>query len=148
MHPYQSAHILKDGNTIGFVSKLHPSVAETYGIPDTMMAEMDFDPLLPKHVTAAPISNYQGVYKDLSIVVVETLPFSDIARALENVDDRLLKHSYAVDIYQDEALGSQKSITIRCFIQSMEGTMSDKMIDGVMQKVLQKLEQDCGAQIR
>ncbi len=148
MHPYQSAHILKNGDIIGFVSKLHPSVSETYGIPDTVMAEMDFEPLLPEHVIASPISNYQGVYKDLSIVVDETLPFTDIARVLEDIDDTLLKYAYVVDIYQDEALGSQKSVTIRCFIQSMEGTMSDKMIDGVMQKVLQNLEQECGAQIR
>jgi len=148
MHPYQSAHIVKEGEVIGFVSKLHPSVAEAYGIPDTFIAEMALGALLPKHVNAQPISNYQGVYKDLSIVVAETLPFSEIATALEGVDDALLKQFYAVDIYQDEALGDQKSVTIRCFIQSMEGTMSDKMIDSVMQKVLQKLEEACGATIR
>ncbi len=148
MHPYQSAHIFKEGMPIGFVSKLHPNVAQTYGIPDTMIAEMDFAALLPKHIIHKPISNYQGVYKDLSIVVAESLSFSEIHTALSNIEAPLLKQFYPVDIYQDEALGEQKSITIRCFIQSIEGTMSDKIIDGVMQKVLQVLEQKCGAQIR
>jgi phenylalanyl-tRNA synthetase beta chain len=148
MHPYQSAHIFKEGTAIGFVSKLHPSVAQEYGIPDTMIAEMDFTALLPKHIVAKPISNYQGVYKDLSIVVPESLSFSEIHTVLSNIDTPLLKQFYPVDIYQDEALGEQKSVTVRYFIQSMEGTMSDKMIDGVMQEVLQALEQKCGAQIR
>jgi phenylalanyl-tRNA synthetase beta chain len=148
MHPYQSAHIIKENEVIGFVSKLHPSVAESYGIPNTFIAEMAFDALLPKHITAQPISNYQGVYKDLSIVLAQALPFSDISTALAQIDNALLKQCYAVDIYQDEALGSQKSVTIRCFIQSMEGTLSDKMIDEVMQQVLQTLEQECGATIR
>jgi phenylalanyl-tRNA synthetase beta chain len=123
-------------------------VAQEYGIPDTMIAEMDFAALLPKHIVAKPISNYQGVYKDLSIVVPESLSFSEIRAALSHIDAPLLKQFYPVDIYQDEALGEQKSVTIRYFIQSMEGTMSDKMIDGVTQEVLQVLEQKCGAQIR
>ena len=103
-------HIFKEGTPIGFVSKLHPSVAQEYGIPDTMIAEMDFAALLPKHIVAKPISNYQGVYKDLSIVVSESLSFSEIHAVLSNIDTPLLNQFYPVDIYQDEALGEQKSI--------------------------------------
>ena len=68
-HPYQSADIVVGGKVCGFLSKLHPTVAEDFGIPDTFIAELDFDALLPKHINAKPISKFQGVYKDLSVVI-------------------------------------------------------------------------------
>jgi len=148
MHPYQSAHIIKENKIIGFVSKLHPSVAETYGIPDTFISEMDLEALLPKHIIAVPVSNYQGVYKDLSLVVEETLPFSSLAQSITQLPDPLLKRFYPVDIYQDDTLEGQKSITVRFFIQSSEETLSDATIEGLMQKVLTQLEAECGAVLR
>ncbi len=148
MHPYQSAEVIKDGSVIGFISKLHPSVTETYSIPDTIIAELDFDALMPRHITAKPISNYQGVYKDLSIVVEETLPFSSISQSLTNIDDPILKRFYPIDLYQDDTLGSQKSVTIRFYLQSIEGTLSETQIETVMQEILEKLAHDCGASIR
>ena len=148
MHPYQSAHILKDGVHIGFVSKLHPSAAEAYGIPDTMIAEMDLSALLPTHTIAKPISNYQGVYKDLSIVVEESLPFSAIEKSISGIKNPLLKRFYPVDIYQDASLQSEKSMTVRFYLQSMDGTLSETMIETLMQEILQKLTEDCKARIR
>ena len=148
MHPYQSAHIIKEGKVIGFVSKLHPSAAEAYGIPDTLIAEMDLAALLPKHITAKPISNYQGVYKDLSLVVEEHLPFSHIAQSIERIDTEVLKRFYPVDVYQDDTLGSHKSVTVRFFIQSMEGTLLEERIEALMQQILEHLETDCGARLR
>jgi len=148
MHPYQSAQIIKDGLPIGFISKLHPSAAEAYGIPDTMIAEMDLAALLPQHITAKPISNYQGVYKDLSLVVDEALPFSKVAQSITRIENPLLKRFFPVDIYQDASLGSRKSMTIRFYLQSMKGTLSDTMIETLMQEILSTLAQDCGAKIR
>ena len=67
IHPYQSANIIIDGKVCGFISKLHPTVQENFDIPETFIAELDFDALLPTHINAAPISKFQGVYKDLSV---------------------------------------------------------------------------------
>jgi len=148
MHPYQSASIIKDAQIIGYISKLHPTVAEDYGVSDTMIAELDFAPLIPEHIVAKPISNYQGVYKDLSIVVDRSLSFSQIYNSIDSLDEQILRGFSPVDVYEDESLGEQKSVTVRFYIQSMDGTLSDKLIDGVMQSVLAKLESDCGARLR
>lgn len=148
MHPYQSASVVKNGKTIGFVGKLHPAVAQSYGIPDTILAELDFSALVSEHIIAKPISNYQGVYKDLSVVVENSLSFSDISLAIKSIDERMLKGFNSVDIYEDKSLGDNKSLTIRFFIQSMEGTLSDKQIDGIMKTILNKLENDCKATLR
>ena len=148
MHPYQSAEIIQQGRIIGFISKLHPSVAEAYGIADTVIAELELDALMPRHITAKAISNYQGVYKDLSIVVDAPLPFARIEESLDQIENEILQRYYPIDIYQDSDLGSQKSVTIRFYLQSLQETLSEKQIDGLMQEILERLADDCGATIR
>ncbi len=148
VHPYQSADIVVDGKICGYMSKLHPTVQEEYGIPVTFIAELSLDALLPKHINAVPISKFQGVYKDLSIVIDKSLSYYEVAKVLNALNLPLLKESYPVDIYEDEKLGEKKSLTIRFFIQSMEKTLEDSDIEAVMAEVMKALESDCNAELR
>jgi len=148
VHPYQSADILIDNRVVGYISKLHPAAIESYGISETFIAELDFSSLLPKHIIAKPISNYQGVYKDLSLVVDKTLQFSEIESVIDGIDEPILKRFYPIDIYENEELGEQKSVTVRLYIQSMEETLSEQMIESLIEKILDRLNSQCGAKLR
>jgi len=148
LHPYQSANVLVDGTVCGFVSKLHPEVQGDFDLPVTFIAEIDFDALLPKHINAKAISKFQGVYKDLSVVIAKSLSYYEVAKVLNGLNIEMLQDSYPVDIYQDEALGDQKSLTIRFFIQSMEKTLEEADIEAVMSKVMDALSKDCNASLR
>ena len=148
IHPYQSADIVIEGKVCGFLSKLHPTVAEAFDIPVTFIAELDFDALLPKHINAKPISKFQGVYKDLSVVIDKAMRYYDVAAVLNTLDLPMLKDIYPVDIYEDEKLGDKKSLTIRFFIQSMERTLEDADIEAVMGEVMSALETQCKAELR
>ncbi len=148
IHPYQSANIVVDGKVCGFLSKLHPTVQESFDLPVTFIAELDFDALLPKHINVTPISKFQGVYKDLSVVIDKSLNYYEVAKVLNGLDLPMLKDVYPVDIYEDEKLGDKKSLTIRFFIQSMERTLEDADIETVMSQVMTTLENECSAELR
>ncbi|MEA1954619.1 MAG: phenylalanine--tRNA ligase subunit beta [Campylobacterota bacterium] len=148
IHPYQSADIVIDGKVSGFMTKLHPTVQEELSIPDTFIAELDFDALLPKHINAKPISKFQGVYKDLSVVIEKSMNYYEVAKVLNALDNPLLKDIYPVDIYEDENLGDKKSLTIRFFIQAMEKTLEESDIERVMSQIMTTLETQCHAQLR
>jgi len=148
IHPYQSADIVIDGKVCGYMSKLHPTVQERYGIPVTFIAELSLEALLPKHINAVPISKFQGVYKDLSIVIDKSLSYYEVAKVLNGLNLPLVKEKYPVDIYEDEKLGDKKSLTIRFFIQSMEKTLEDSDIEAVMAEVMHALESHCNAELR
>ena len=148
LHPYQSANVLVDGKVCGFISKLHPTVQESYGIPVTFIAELDFNALLPSHINAVPISKFQGVYKDLSVVIDKSMSYYSVAKVLNNLNLGMLKDSYPVDIYEDEKLGNKKSLTIRFFIQSMDKTLEDADIESVMSSIMGALETQCNAELR
>jgi phenylalanyl-tRNA synthetase beta chain len=148
IHPYQSADIIIDGKVCGFLTKLHPTVQDEYDIPETFIAELDFDALLPKHINAAPISKFQGVYKDLSVVIDKSMNYYEVAKVLNSLEIPMLKDTYPVDIYEDKKLGDKKSLTIRFFIQSMEKTLEESDIEAVMSQIMASLETECKAQLR
>ncbi len=148
IHPYQSANIIVDGKVCGFLSKLHPTVQESFGIPETFIAELDFDAFLPTHINATPISKFQGVYKDLSVVIDKSLNYYEVAKVLNALELPMLKDTYPVDIYEDEKLGDKKSLTVRFFIQSMEKTLEDSDIETVLGQIMMALETECKAELR
>ncbi|MCB4743591.1 MAG: phenylalanine--tRNA ligase subunit beta [Sulfurovum sp.] len=148
IHPYQSADIIVNGHVSGFISKLHPTVQEAYDIPTTFIAEVDFEMLLPKHINAEPISKFQGVYKDISIVIDKSLNYFEVAKVLNKLNLPMLKESYPIDIYTDKKLGDKKSLTIRFFIQSMDKTLEENDIESMMNQIMETLQKQCGAELR
>jgi len=147
-HPYQNADIIIDNEVAGFISKLHPTVADEFDLPQTFIAEISFDSLIPKHINSKPISKFQGVYKDLSLVIDKNLPYNQVATAIKQLNLPLLKKFYPIDIYEDETLGEHKSLTIRLFIQSLDGTLTDKEIEETIDKILNSLKEQYGATLR
>ena len=114
----------------------------------TFIAELDFDTFLPKHINATPISKFQGVYKDLSVVIDKSLNYFEVAKVLNALDIPTLKDTYPIDIYEDEKLGDKKSLTVRFFIQSMEKTLEDADIEGVMSEIMSALASEYKAELR
>jgi len=82
------------------------------------------------------------------VVVDENISVKPIMDSIRALELDILKDYYVIDIYQDEALGTHKSVTIRFFIQSMEKTLKDKEIEKLMKQVLEKLQGDFGAELR
>ncbi|MCK4442562.1 MAG: phenylalanine--tRNA ligase subunit beta, partial [Sulfurovaceae bacterium] len=148
IHPYQSADIIIDNEVCGFISKLHPSVAEEFDLPQTFIAEISFDALIPKHINANAISKFQGVYKDLSLVIDKNLSYNQVSTTIKLLNLPLLKNYYPIDVYEDKRLKNQKSLTIRLFIQSLENTLKDKDIEESVKKIINSLKEQYGATLR
>lgn len=112
------------------------------------MQRLIFDALLPKHINAVAISKFQGVYKDLSVVIDKSMGYYEVAKVLNDLDAPMLKDVYPVDIYEDEKLGDKKSLTVRFFIQSMEKTLEDADMESVMNDIMFALKNECQATLR
>ena len=148
IHPYQSADIIINNESCGYLTKVHPSVCDTFDLKETFVAEIDFAALIPQHINASAISKFQGVYKDLSFVLNENTPYSQVSLSIKALNLPLLKKFYAVDVYKDETLRDEKSLSLRFFIQSKQNTLSDEEIDSTMNSIIEKLQAEYGANLR
>ena len=148
IHPGQYARILCRGEAVGFLSKLHPAAAKRFDLPDTFIAEFDLEKTKPEMKTAQPTSRFQRVQRDISVVIDETIPFSRIRSAIDDLGIKSVQGFYPVDLYQDAQMGGKLSLTVRFFLQSMETTLDDTAINEAMEKVMHKLESAFGAVLR
>ena len=148
IHPYSSADIFIDDKRVGWLSKLNIKAQEEFDLDVTYIAELDFEALIPEHKNASDISNFQGAFKDLSLLVDRELPYNKIDRVIKDIKEPLIRRFFPIDVYEDESLGDKKSVTIRFFLQSIDSNLSDEMIEEVMRVILETLEQSCEAKLR
>jgi phenylalanyl-tRNA synthetase beta chain len=149
IHPYQNGNILIDNKVVGTIYKLHPSVADDFDISsDTFIAEISFDKLSDKIVQATNISKYQSSKRDLSIITPKNIEYKEIKDIIKGLKIDEIKQFNLVDIYSDEKLGDNESLTIKFVLQSSEKTLEDDDINKIMDKVLDMLNKKLNIGIR
>jgi len=143
IHPYQNATIIKDGKKIGSIYKLHPTAASDFNISsDTFISEINFDSLSNETIIATSISKFQASKRDLSIITPKNLEYKEIKKAINSLKINEIKQFNLVDIYTDEKLGDDESLTIKFILQSETKTFEESDINEIMDRVLSKLEKD------
>ena len=67
---------------------------------------------------------------------------------IKELDLPLLNRYYPIDVYEDETLDNQKSLTLRLFIQSLDKTLNDEDINLTVNTIIEKLQAQYGATLR
>ncbi len=140
IHPYQNANVIVDGKNIGYISKVHPSVCEDYDLSDTFIAEIDFEAIKNDLVTTKSYSKFQASKKDLSIITPKTLAYKEIKDVINSLDDSNIKQYNLIDVYSDDNLGENESLTIRFVLQNDKKTMEEEDITASMNNILEALD--------
>jgi len=147
-HIYQSAKVLLDGEVIGELFRVHPSVEKAYDLDATYMCELDFSKLSYELKVAKKSSKYQASFRDLSIIMPKEMSYEKLKGVIEENATKELVRFYPVDKYSDETLGEMMSLSLRFVLQSSEKTLEEEDITSAMDKVLDALKQDLGVGLR
>ncbi|MCD8072814.1 MAG: phenylalanine--tRNA ligase subunit beta [Alistipes sp.] len=115
--------------------------------------EMDFGLLLKatrKHtVRVEELSRYPEVRRDLALLVDRQTKFSELRDAAMSAEKKLLAGVSLFDVYEGDKLPSgKKSYALSFIIEDKTRTLQDRDIDRIMNNIINKLESQCGAQIR
>jgi phenylalanyl-tRNA synthetase beta chain len=149
VHPYQNASIMKNGKCIGILYKLHPIVADDFDISkDTFIAQLNLDLIKKETTIASNISKFQASRRDLSVIAPVNLEYKEIKKVIKSLKIREIKQFNLVDIYRDEKLQNNESLTIRFILQSETKTFEESDINDIMDKILHKLQEELGIGLR
>jgi phenylalanyl-tRNA synthetase beta chain len=143
-HPYQTAKLFLDGVEVGYIGKLHPKVAKDFDLDDTFIAEIDLELLQPKKQFANDIIKIQKSTRDLSLVVDKSKSYGELKKAIEELEIIEIVEFYPIDIFD---LGDKNSLTIRIILQNPEKSLTDEEINGIIAKVIEKLN-SVGVELR
>ena len=148
IHPYQSADIFINSKKVGFITKLHLNIAKNLELPDTFMAEIDFDKIDFNLKDAHKFSKFQSSTRDLSLLIPKDLEFYKIREEIRTQEIPYLKELYPLDIYQSEELGENMSLTLRLILQSNEKTLEEEDINSVTKNILEHLQNSLNIGLR
>jgi len=89
------------------------------------------------------------VYRDLAIVVDKQLSFESVEKAVRKAKLDKLQEVKLFDIFESEKLGKDKrSLALSFTFLDEEKTLTDKEIEGLVNKLIQTLEKEVSAEIR
>ncbi len=101
------------------------------------------------HKLFEAVPKFPAVRRDLALVVDKTLSFEVIKNIALQTEKKLLQSVSIFDVYEgDKIPEGKKSYALKFILQDSDKTLTDKLIDKSMQKILAALEQQVGASLR
>jgi len=107
------------------------------------------EPTSDDKITYNPVSRFPAVQRDLSMVVDKNVSFQSAKDVVQNLHLSKLTDIKLFDVFENEKLGNdKKSFAITFTFLDKEKTLTDKEIDGFMNKIILNLEKELNAEIR
>jgi len=102
-----------------------------------------------KDIVYKQVPKFPSVKRDLSLVLDRNIKFSDLRDAAMKAERKLLKHVDLFDIYEGSNISEgKKSYALSFILQDESKTLTDKVIDKSMKRILMTFEQQFNAQLR
>ena len=139
--------------TLGHIGKINEAISKKFEIKQEIFyAELDWDLLLKStshNIVYAEVSKFPSVKRDLSLVIDKTVSFSEIEGVAKITEPHLIKDIRIFDVYEGERIEKgKKAYAITFILQDEERTLTDKIIDKTMSKLMKAYENETGAMIR
>ncbi|KEO74407.1 phenylalanine--tRNA ligase subunit beta [Anditalea andensis] len=152
--PFDYALQLSLGNKmvgkIGLVNDKITRLAEVK--QEVFYAELNWDYLLKRSTGLkqyAEISKFPEVRRDLSLVIDREITFDAIRKVAVKAGGKLLKRIGVFDVYQGDKIDKEKkAYALSFYLQDLENTLTDKVIDKTMGRLMQSFENEINALIR
>ncbi len=153
LHPAQSAEIQVEGQTVGYLGKIHPEVAEVYELEQPLyLFEMNLDQVIPHvrpSVSFKPLPKFPSVRRDLAVLVPLTVKAEDVETQIRKVAGPILEDVKLFDLYQGEQIAKGfVSLAYSLVYRNPERTLTDAEVNLVHSQIIQSLEQTLGARLR
>ncbi|MDD5952088.1 MAG: phenylalanine--tRNA ligase subunit beta, partial [Oscillospiraceae bacterium] len=151
-HPGRCAVITKDGERVGVLGEIHPTVMENYKM-DTRVVSFSLDvdrlfELADTDKTYTPLPKFPAVTRDLALLCDEDLTVRTLEKAIIRGAGKYLESIKLFDVYQGEQIAAgKKSVAFSVTLRSADGTLTDEISNQVVAKIMAELEKS-GAVLR
>ncbi len=151
-HPGRSVQAFYEGTLMATLGEVSPAVAGQFKLTQAVaLVDIPLEAVLPlvKHArTYVPASVFPEAKRDVAVVVDARTEYDDIARAIRRVD-ALVTNVEWFDTYRGKNLPEQKkSLAMHVTFSAPDRTLESREVDAMMEKIVLRLKQDFGADLR
>lgn len=151
-HPGRTAQAFKDGKLLATIGEVSPHILANVKIEgrvamvDCPLKEIFALSRGTKSFTAP--SSYPESKRDLAVIVDAHVEYDDIARAIRETDALVTAVEW-FDTYAGKGIADgKKSVAMHLDFSSSERTLTAEEVDGLLQKILLRLKEKFGAEMR
>ena len=154
LHPGKSAGLYFQNKLIGVLGELHPLKVNEYdlGKNPVVVMELKLDELLSSKVSVIkmkPIPRFPSMSRDLAFVVKKEIAVKDIIKTIRVTGKGIVVNAEVFDVYEGEHIEEgKKSIAISITYQKDEGTLTEKEVTDVEDKIKFELLKTYHAELR
>ena len=150
---YSKKLIISNGkDEVGFIGELNKKLLHDYSISTKVCyAEINISKIeiFKSVVKYKEISKFPSSRRDISMIVDSEVSFDIIKKLSFDVEKNILKEVNLFDVYKDKSMSKdKKSYAVSFIFNDSKKTLTDKHIDQVMKKIMNKFNKDLNAQIR
>lgn len=144
----------RSGKNLGFMGLVAKKWLKMCDIKqEVVFAELDWTSIVKlavkKKITYTPLPRTQPVKRDLALLIDHNVTMAQIDKVVRDSEKRLLRDVTLFDVYEGKNLEpGKKSYAIAITLQDDEKTLQDKQIESVMEKIINNLKKQLGAQLR
>lgn len=151
-HPGRQGSIVYQGTEIAVYGEVHPQVLRNFKISGRVYAaEIQLEKILDLFNQTPHFKNlarYPAVERDLAVVVDEQQAVGELVNHLEKSAGKLLQKTTVFDVYAGKPIPEgKKSVAFSLRFQG-ERTLTDDEINAIMDKCVEGLNTQFGAEIR
>lgn len=140
----------KELGKIGLVKEETGKLAEVK--QEVFFADLNWDLITKKSKGLkkyAEISKFPEVRRDLSLVIDRKVTFDQIKKVANKAGGKLLQRIGVFDVYQGDKIEvGKKAYALSFYLLDTEQTLTDKVIDRAMSRLIESFEKEVGAFIR
>jgi phenylalanyl-tRNA synthetase beta chain len=150
---YASSYVVKNKTLISFGS-VKSNLLKPFDIDtEVWFADIDFDLLLElskqEKFKLQPVSVFPSVRRDLALLIDESVKYQQLEKIALKSENKLIKKVNVFDVYKgDKIEQGKKSYALSFILQDETKTLTDEVIDMVMQKLIKNYEKEVGAVLR
>jgi phenylalanyl-tRNA synthetase beta chain len=151
---YDAIQLKINGSAMIQLGSVSQHKLNLFGIKQPVLfADLNWDKLILQSINhkiqIEEIPKFPAVQRDLSIIVPTKLNYEEVEKSVQKIKPLQLQSLRLFDIFESDKLGAgKKSMAVSFTFLDKEKTLTDKEIDGWMNKIMTTLEKELNAEIR
>ncbi len=152
-HPGRTSRIFLGKTALGIIGEVHPDVLEKYDISSrTYIGMLDFNCILSNAKPVRefkPLPKYPAISRDIALIVDKNIMVKQIEAIIKDSSGKLLESIELFDVYTGEQIPEdKKSVAYSITYRDNEKTLRDDEINSIFNKIIDKLKNNIGAELR
>lgn len=151
LHPGQSADVLLDGEVVGVIGALHPSLQRKFDFTNPVyLFEISIDSVVAqREISFRELSKFPEVRRDLAVLVDREVPAQAVLDAVHAAAGAYLVNLKLFDIYQGKGIDPErKSLALGLTFRESSRTLNEEEVNQSVEAVVLRLKEAFGATLR